>query len=82
MNCQHDSAGAHECQQKASVFVDSMECSGGWKMTTAATKPAYIAHPCRIYYLPAVPQTQRSNQSNHKPATAAAAKPAGGLQYH
>jgi hypothetical protein len=38
LNCQHDSAGASECQQKASVIVDAMGCSGGWNTTTVATK--------------------------------------------
>jgi hypothetical protein len=38
LDCLHDSAGASECQQKASVIVDGMECSGAWKTTTAATK--------------------------------------------
>jgi hypothetical protein len=38
MNCQQYSAGASECQQKASVIVDGMGCSGGWNTTTAATK--------------------------------------------
>jgi hypothetical protein len=51
---------------------------GRWQQQQQST--AYIAHPCRIYYLRPVPQTQRSNQSNHKPATAA--EPAGGLQYN
>jgi hypothetical protein len=79
MDCWHDSAGASECQQKeASVIVDGMGCSGGWKMTTAATKHSIHS---RIYYLLSVPQIQRSNHPNHKPATAAA-KPAGGLKYH
>jgi hypothetical protein len=39
MDCLHDSAGASECQQKkASVIVDGMGFSGGWKTTAAATK--------------------------------------------
>jgi hypothetical protein len=63
------------------VIVDGMGCSGGWK-TTVATKHStiYTAHPCRIYYSHPVPRQQRSNQSNHKPATAK--EPAGVLQYH
>jgi hypothetical protein len=66
------------------VIVDGMGCSGGWKTTAAATKHSIHSTSLRIYYLLSVPQTQRSNQSNHKPATAAAAvEPAGGgLQYH
>jgi hypothetical protein len=61
MDCLHDSAGASECQQKkASVIVDDMGCSGGWKTTAAATKHSiHSTSPQDILLTPCTTETQK-----------------------
>jgi hypothetical protein len=59
MNCLNDSAGASECQQKASVFVDGMGCSGGWKTTTATKHSIHSTSLQDILLTPCTTETKK-----------------------